>query len=187
MQVTAGAMRGHADALLRAAFILERMPYGPIVGAEVGVFTGRVSKALLGHPKLTLFMVDSWEGDGVAYQGKDDWHAQLLQETQDKFAHVAEISTAFANERRTIIRKRSVDAAKDIADRSLDFVFLDADHSEAGLTADLDAWLPKVKAGGLICGHDYDNPKFPGVRKVVDRVFGTVESDPALMMWGVRC
>lgn len=186
-QVVVHAMRGHADATLRAAFIIERLPFGPVSGAEVGVFTGRVSKALLGYPSLKLFMVDSWEGDGAAYESGNDWHADLTQEQQDHYARVAEANTAFAHERRVILRQRSLDAAKAIEDKSLDFVFLDADHSEAGLTADITAWLPKIKSGGILCGHDYGNPLFPDVKAVASRVFGVVESDEALMMWAVRC
>lgn len=186
-QAVVHAMRGQADAILRAAFVFDRMPFGQIVGAEIGVFTGRVSKALLGYPALSLYMVDSWEGDGAAYESGNDWHAGLTQEQQDHFARVAASNTEFAKDRRTIVRKRSLDAAKDIADKSLDFVFLDADHSEAGLMADIDAWFPKVHQGGILCGHDYGNPLFPDVRTVVGRVFGVVDADENLMMWAVTC
>lgn len=186
-QAVVHAMRGNADAILRAAFIFDRMPFGPISGAEVGVFTGRMSKALLGYPALTLTMVDSWEGDGAAYESGNDWHAGLTQDQQDHFARVASANTDFAKDRRTIIRKRSLEAVKDIADKSVNFVFLDADHSEAGLMADISAWFPKVKSGGYICGHDYGNALFPDVKVVVSRVFGLVESDEDLMMWAVRC
>lgn len=40
------------------------------------------------------------------------------------------------------------------AAESLAVVFLDGAHDEAAIRADLAAWLPKVRPGGLLCGHD---------------------------------
>ncbi len=43
-----------------------------------------------------------------------------------------------------------------LADGSVDAVFIDAEHDRASVEADARAWLPKVKPGGLLCGHDWD-------------------------------
>lgn len=80
--------------------------------------------------------------------------------------------TEFARDRRRIIRAESVDAAGMIGDASLDFAFIDADHSYEGCAADIRAWLPKIKPGGWIGGHDYE-PRFTkergyGVCQAVD-------------------
>lgn len=53
-----------------------------------------------------------------------------------------------------IIMKPSVEAAEQVADKSCDIVFIDADHRTAGAKDDLRVWRPKLKAGGLLCGHD---------------------------------
>jgi hypothetical protein len=68
----------------------------------------------------------------------------------------------------------SVAAAHTFLNQSLDFVFINADHSYEGCAADIHAWLPKVKAGGWIGGHDYDNTDYPGfgVKRAVDQAFG---------------
>jgi len=60
--------------------------------------------------------------------------------------------------------------AAEHTDHEYDFVFLDADHSYEGCKADIEAWSPKVKPGGWLGGHDYQNPNFPkfGVTKAVD-------------------
>lgn len=50
----------------------------------------------------------------------------------------------------------SVDAAKLYADESLDFVWVDASHDAESVLADLSAWWPKVKRGGVMAGHDLD-------------------------------
>ncbi len=140
-------------------------------GAEIGVFAGEMSAALLrANPILHLDMVDSWEGSGAAYQGDSgDWHAALSQSAQDGFFEAARSRTDFANDRRNIICRRSVKAAADLPD-GYDFVFLDADHSYEGCQADITAWAPKVKPGGWLGGHDYENTDFPkfGVTRAVN-------------------
>jgi len=49
----------------------------------------------------------------------------------------------------------SIEAADLFEDASLDFVYIDADHSYDAVVADLAAWYPKLKTNGLFCGHDY--------------------------------
>ena len=67
------------------------------------------------------------------------------------------------------IRKASVDVAKDFEDRSLDVVFIDANHDYIEVKKDIEAWLPKVKFGGIISGHDY--PGWDGVVRAVNEAF----------------
>jgi uncharacterized Rossmann fold enzyme len=154
----------------RANAVLSRIN-GPAKGVEVGVFAGDMSRALLRmNPDLHLTMVDSWEGDGKAYTGDSgDFHAGLSDETQEEYLLKAIERTEFARGRRYIMRSRSVDAAM-VVPGTFDFVFLDADHSYEGCKADIAAWLPKVKPGGWLGGHDYENPDFPkfGVTRAVD-------------------
>src|SRR5262249_3270874 len=52
---------------------------------------------------------------------------------------------------------------------SVDFVFLDGDHSEKAVREDLQTWYPLIKPGGILGIHDYSNPDFPGVESAVDR------------------
>lgn len=156
---------------LRASAILSRLPSGPVTGAEIGVFAGDLSAALLSRPDLTLYMVDSWKGGGADYVGDTgDFHAALTQDKQDQYRQHAIMAVEFAKDRRTVLAMSSADASQAVQDGTLDFVFIDADHSYEGCSADIAAWLPKVKAGGLICGHDYDHPEYTkfGVKRAVD-------------------
>jgi len=57
-----------------------------------------------------------------------------------------------------LVEKPSVEAAGDFEDGSIDYCFIDADHSEESVAADLRAWWPKLKPGGLLVGDDYMNP-----------------------------
>jgi hypothetical protein len=158
---------------VRAHEILTRLPKGPVKGAEIGVFTGALSATLLGRPDLSLIMVDSWAANGEDYIGDSgDFHAGLTQEAQDGYFDLTRRHTEFAGSRAEVIRKSSREAANDVPDCSLDFVFIDADHSYSGCMADIAAWKPKLKPGGLLSGHDYDNPDFEkfGVKRAVDEL-----------------
>lgn len=64
----------------------------------------------------------------------------------------------------------SVDAAKYIAPRSLDLVYIDAMHTYTNVKEDSLCWLPKIKEGGIICGHDYC-PFSDGVAHAVKELY----------------
>lgn len=52
-------------------------------------------------------------------------------------------------------------AMPSIPDGSLDFVYIDGNHSEEYVRQDIRLWWPKVKIGGMLAGHDIlgCNPK----------------------------
>ena len=56
---------------------------------------------------------------------------------------------------------------------SKDFVYIDGDHTYEGCKSDITLWLPKVKKGGYIGGHDYLAICFLGVVTAVDEFFGS--------------
>jgi hypothetical protein len=59
-------------------------------------------------------------------------------------------------EDRAIMLRASSDKAADMfGDSTLDFVYIDANHSYECVKKDLETWYPKVRSGGFICGHDY--------------------------------
>lgn len=156
------------------------------VGAEIGVFAGELSRRLLEQKDLSLIMVDSWAA-GNGEDGLGDFHSSLTQSQQDHYLGVTRAATEFAGDRAKILVKDSVSAASEIPDHSLDFVFIDADHSYEACRADILAWLPKIKYNGFISGHDYDNPAYPlwGVKRAVMEIFGEPELG-ANFTWRVR-
>lgn len=166
------------DADLRARALHEWLKDMPNpVGAEIGVFAGELSCRLLARPDLTLYLVDSWTTEhDEAYAKSGDFHAGLNQMQQDRVYQMTQAMVGFAGERAKILRQDSREAAKAIPNASLDFVFIDADHSYEGCKADIEAWLPKIKPGGFISGHDYENTSFPkfGVKRAVDEMFTRV-------------
>lgn len=117
------------------------------IGAEIGVFKGEYSEVFCKtSPDLHLLLVDPWR----AYKG----YRLGDQKTMDIYHGMAmERLAPYSNF--SVIRKFSVEAAKDIPDESLDFVYIDAAHDFVSVVKDLDAWTPKVRTGGIISGHDY--------------------------------
>lgn len=156
---------------IRAHEILSRLPDGDVTGVEVGVYTGALSMRLLARRNLELFMVDSWAGEGRDYLGDSgDFHARLSQAKQDEAQRTAERAVEPFGKRAIVLSMSSQDAATLFEQGSLDFVFIDADHSYEGCKRDIELWSPKLKPGGLLSGHDYGNTDFEnfGVTRAVD-------------------
>lgn len=83
-----------------------------------------------------------------------------MDENQDdaqqlKKMEAAAKATSFAESRRVLVREFSVEAAKQVEDEKLDWVYIDALHTKAAVLKDLKAWYPKVRHGGLLSGDDY--------------------------------
>jgi len=140
---------------------------------EVGVRKGDFSKHILLHGKGSRHhMVDPWEHQNetlyLDISNRDDsWQNHLYTDLQNF------MEKNYPN-RYELHRGYSVQVAdKDFADESLDFVYLDARHDEAGLAEDMVAWWPKLKKGGLFAGHDYvpDGKIHAGVFGVQAAVF----------------
>lgn len=111
-------------------------------GAELGVAEGRTLFHLLRTcPSLTMIGVDSFVSQ---YTGEPNTRWRLIVEEEAKKY----------GDRLTLIEKPTVEAAALVQDNSLDFVFIDADHSYEGVKADIELWRPKVRPGGYLSGHD---------------------------------
>lgn len=121
-------------------------------GVEVGVFKGEFSNAILRTWKgKKLYLVDVW-------RNLDNYNDMSNQKTM--FASLDCLMTTFQNiypygDRAVLLREESVLAAKMFDPKSLDFVYIDAAHDREAVLKDLKAWYPKVKKGGLLCGHDF--------------------------------
>lgn len=138
--------------------------HGYGVGAEIGVLRGRMlNELLIDNPDLRMYAVD-------------------IEATAE-----AERVFRFHRARVTPLRGDSVEMAAEVVDGALDFAFIDADHSEDSVSRDIAAWLPKVRPGGILAGHDYDNPLHTGVKPAVDTEFGRRVETFADYVWVVRC
>jgi cephalosporin hydroxylase len=83
----------------------------------------------------------------------------------------------------TIIKATTYDAADLYQSNSLDFIFIDANHTYEGVKSDLERWYPKLKKGGLIAGHDFEINQWLGVVEAVRDFFNPDEFDVDTSCW----
>lgn len=155
----------------------------PKVCVELGTWQGAsaipVARAIRRWEGV-LFCVDTWAGDvrpPAPVHESAPW--MLVSCARNLMA-----AGVGANVR--LIPARTLDAAAwwERA-ATIDYLYVDADHSYEGVCADLLAWVPHVKPGGLILGDDYGHRLFPGVRQAWDEyeqfreiTFTRYQSDP---------
>jgi SAM-dependent methyltransferase len=125
------------------------------VGAEIGVWKGDGARAILRHarPKL-LFLVDPWQHQpelARARYGKDGQAAMdaIHSGVLERF------DSEIREGRVKVLRNRSDEVWESFEDSSLDFVWLDGDHTYDAVKRDLQALTRIVKPGGFIVGDDY--------------------------------
>ena len=124
----------------------------PARAAEVGVWKGEFAAAMLAAcPTVeTYIMIDPWRHldawNKPANVGSDAFEAIRLE---------AMARTDFAASRRRVLRGTTLEVVDDVGDASLDFAYIDGDHTLQGIVTDLIAIRPKVRAGGFIAGDDF--------------------------------
>lgn len=161
--------------------------------AEVGVADGQLSEAIVAaFPGVRLTMVDNWRPGSQRpeeYRATGDKIAQWSPE--DALAHelaALDVATRLCC---SIVKADSAHAAGRFEHGEFDLVYIDADHSYAGVARDVDAWRWKVRRGGWLSGHDYENnrnPKFDasGVKRAVDEAFPDGVETGEWFTWWVR-
>jgi len=71
-------------------------------------------------------------------------------------------------------------------DKFFDFIFIDGNHNYHYVKKDIKCWLPKVKSGGILAGHDYiDRPKY-GIIKAVKELLPDHEANLGAKVWWKR-
>lgn len=153
---------------------------GQIIGAEIGVFRGEMSDNLLKLlPNLRLYMVDRWQPYSYEEQ-RGDPRGKMCKEGREfwdeAYSDALSVAVSHGQSRAHIIRGESIKAAQAIPNRSLDFAFIDGDHSYKGAKRDIICWIKKVKIGGVLCGHDRTRD---GVSMAINEVLKcrTIEAD----------
>lgn len=154
------------------SFIADRLKDGDSV-AEIGVWMGRsiifMAQALKRRgKKVKLYAVDTFKGEA-----NQPAHYAAVQEAGGSIRAVfeANIQRCGVADMITILEGDSAEMAAHVADGELAFAFIDAAHEYEPVRRDLAAWRNKVKAGGILAGHDAAhepvikavNEAFPGV------------------------
>jgi len=144
---------------------------------EVGTFLGRSLCSLgevakLSGKSFSLIGVDTCRGSGAEGPRGKDYHGAAVAEGGGTFAGMLHknIIECGRGDSISLIVADSVVASTFFADRSIDWVHLDARHDHEHVKADIAAWLPKVKVDGWLSGDDYDEVKWPEVVSAVREV-----------------
>lgn len=118
------------------------------VGAEVGVYRGVYSVWLLRNcPGLKLYGIDSW----ASYPGHEYYESKDMA---DAYKEAQKNTKQYDCK---LIKGWSSEVVKQFEDESLDFVFIDGNHTYEYVVEDIALWSKKVKKGGIIYGHDFDD------------------------------
>ena len=152
---------GGAHGLLSSVIEKKRLK----TGVEVGVAFGGHAQSILEAPTVErLYGIDPYKH----IDGYNDPMNLPQEEFDEVYKFTLDRLSGFG-ERYRHLRKFSKDAIDEVPE--VDFVYIDADHSYEGVWGDICTWFPKVRAGGVIAGHDYDHSSFPGVKRAVDGFF----------------
>ena len=140
-------------------------------GVEVGVKTGAMFLQMLQRcPTLTWIGVDLFEPRPELEGTEGESNVQI--DFPGHEANLRRIIAEHCPDRGVLLKGLSTEIVTTFPDGSLDLVFIDADHREFAVREDILAWLPKVRSGGTLSGHDYQR-QYPGVIAAVDSVLPT--------------
>lgn len=119
-------------------------------GVEIGTLFGEYAECILATWPGFLNMVDPWiQQPSKIY--KDGCNAVDFDDAYER----AQSRMKQYEGRCKFWRMFSVDASKHFLDSSLCFAYIDGNHSLDAVRSDIVSWWPKVKSGGIICGHDF--------------------------------
>lgn len=143
---------------------------------ELGSFQGRSSIAIAAvlPPQATLHCVDH-------FRGSEEHHRMDLDVSQLFESFSRNIQRFGVAERIHVIRDSTLAAATQFAPSSCNLILVDAAHDFDSVHADLTAWYPKLRPGGLLFCDDYD-PRWPGVMRAVESL-GLQGSLAAPALW----
>lgn len=155
----------------RKRFLEELRPFIPNVwdGVEIGVYMGDFTQQIIEVLKPTLLtLIDPYKKGGecygedlgnchTAYSNEENYQDLIRRFEQEILFGCIAIKKAF-----------SYEVVHHFKDKSLDFLYLDGSHLYPDVKRDLEDWLPKMKDGGIISGHDYTQFDNFGVIPAVD-------------------
>ena len=158
-------MKHHGDILLD--LIRERSIK---IMAEVGVYRSKLTKFLLKNSDKGIdeyWAIDPWDPRNHQFTVDNLFWSNAYKKTLNLMPWFLQLK---------VIRMTSVSASKLFPNSYFDLVFIDGNHLYEDVKRDIGSWLPKVKSGGILAGHDYNldehKHRYTDVKEVVDEVFG---------------
>ena len=130
---------------------------------EVGVGRGGHIRHLLDNFGDNINKIYGVDPHLSGYNDKKDFFSKKQQE-EFEYLHVW-VRNYCNDEKFELIRSKSQYVAPSFEDHSIDAIYIDGDHTYEGVKTDINAWIDKVKIGGLISGDDFD--QFKGTKQAV--------------------
>jgi predicted O-methyltransferase YrrM len=173
--------------------VLAKLCSGAVNALEIGVWVGESTEMIAAEVKKNgghMYVIDWFEGCPVTVLGKHAQENDIMNIfiSNMKFFGLLDVIT--------IIRGDSRKAHEALKDDFFDFIYIDADHRYSGVSQDLKNYYPKLKKGGVFCGHDcesdtyddryieddYVGGKHHGVIKAVGEMFNPVMIEANIWM-----
>jgi len=154
--------------------LIRSLPKSFEKGIEIGVWQGSFTSYMVENTNMHITGIDPWcetsSHSDVDYDAEDyDPFAVgedgLLSQESRYIVSISNLSR-FPPTKWTILRSFSHRVLPFIPSE-LDFVYIDGLHDYASVREDIHDWFPKLKSGGILCGHDY-NETNPGTIQAVD-------------------
>lgn len=137
---------------------------------EVGSYCG-LSAYCMAIVAKTLMCVDTFKAGGDGQQQLNgEGTLPVFCRNVSRFANVKWLALP------------SLEAAQ-LLTGMYDFIFIDAMHDRDSVAADIEAWWPKLRPGGVMAFHDYADQTWAGVKEAVDARFGSVDGWVGNLAW----
>lgn len=125
---------------------------------EVGCWQGRSTRVLADNTGGVVWAVDHWLGS--------EEHAEMMKDKPPNWLYdifCMNLLDHIGTDKVFVHRVPSLEMAERFrkalgGQRRFDMVFIDASHDYVSVSADIRAWSPLIRAGGLLCGHDAGYP-----------------------------
>ena len=130
-------------------------------GVEIGVDKAGFSKHILSKTKIDMYYcIDTWQDEF----GSDYRPDYFDKDGNNRYNEAYETLKEYIDAKRAVlIKSTGLEASKDFGTETIDFCYIDGDHSLGGIYTDIMAWTPKVALGGIIAGHDYKDGGKSGI------------------------
>ena len=145
---------------------------------EFGSYCGRSTRALADNSSsnTVIYAVDPWDGKYFTDDGRElmDVNTYVMPLFLENLSD--HINSGKVHPRRMF--------SKSFTSFLIDMIFIDGDHRYNTVVSDIHAGLSMLRPGGIISGHDYGHPVWPGVKKAVDEILGITEKEDTI--WWTR-
>ena len=154
---------------------------------EIGCAYGRSTLAMAENCSATIYAVDTWVGSPAELLTNHKDYKEL----EGDFAIVAFYSNLAENINAGIVRpmrmhSRNAALYFQVRDLLADMIFIDGCHDYEAVLEDIANYMPLLVSGGILCGHDYDDSNWPGVKKAVDELLPEHKIAPLTRIWYVK-